>query len=214
MVWINMLVPKANMKRKEPSYIQEAGLVTRTDPAAHTELPQGQTVYVYVSTGPEIVERPVPNVVGLEIGRAKELMEQQGFKNVRYEQVESQKPENEVIYQSVAKNKEIDVNSEIIVHYSMGPHETESTEATLPAADSGENQDFSMTVTFSVPDMPEEYRLDICQGGTSEVLISKMIAPGSSSTYVLLTGRGVVFYDLYVNGEYLETRSIEFTEVE
>ena len=203
------------LKRKEPSYVLEAGLVTRTDPAEGTELPQGQTVYVYVSTGPEIVERPVPNVIGLDIERARELMDQQGFKNVRYEQVESQKPENEVIYQSVAKNKEVDVNAEIIVHYSEGPR-VEVTETTAPAGTvPGINvEKFSMTVTFSVPEREEEYRLDICLGGTNDVLISKLIAPGSTSTYVELTGRGLVAYDLYVNGEYLETKSIEFTEVE
>ena len=202
------------LKRKEPSYVLEAGLVTRTDPAADTELPQGQTVYVYVSTGPEIVERSVPNVIGLDIDRARELMDQQGFKNVRYEQVESQKPVNEVIYQSVAK-KDIDVNAEIIVHYSKGLLEAEQQPApTTGAIPEAGMEKFSMTVTFSVPEWTEEYRLDICLGGTNDVLISKMIAPGSTSTYVELTGRGLVAYDLYVNGEYLETKSIEFTEVE
>jgi len=205
------------LKRKEPSYVLEPGLVTRTDPAAKTMLPAGQTVYVYVSTGPEIEERVVPNVVGLEISRAKELMTQQGFKNVRYEQVESQKPKDEVIYQSVAKNTEIDVESEIIVHYSLGPQAvTEPTEPvqTPPEDTDSETDKFSMTVTFSVPQRDEEYRLDICLGGTNDVLVSKMIAPGSSSTYVELTGEGLVAYDLYANGEFLETKSIEFTEVE
>ena len=206
------------LKRKEPSYVLEAGLVTRTDPAARSMLPAGQTVYVYVSTGPEIVERPVPNVIGLDIGRAKELMTQQGFKNVRYEQVESQKPKDEVIYQSVGKNKEVDVNAEIIIHYSEGPKElppTTQPAATLPEPDPGSSMEkIEMTVTFGVPEREEEYRLDICLGGTKDVLVSKMIAPGSASTYVELTGRGLVAYDLYVNGEYLETRSIEFTEVE
>jgi len=205
------------LKRKEPSYVLEEGLVTRTDPAAQSQLPEGQTIYVYVSTGPEIVERPVPNVVGLEIGRAKELMEQQGFKNVRYEQVESQRPENEVIYQSVAKNKEVDINAEIIVHYSEGPRiqERPTVPETHPQENPGNTMEkFTMTVTFSVPEREEEYRLDICLGGTNDVLVSKMIAPGSTSTYAELTGRGLVAYDLYVNGEYLESRSIEFTEVE
>jgi len=164
------------------------------------------------------VERSVPNVIGLEISRAKELMEQQGFKNVRYEQVESQKPKNEVIYQSVAKNKEVDVNSEIIIHYSEGPKElpqpTQPT-VTLPENTPGSSTEkIEMTVTFAVPEREEEYRLDICLAGTRDVLVSKMIAPGSTSTYAELTGRGLVAYDLYVNGEYLESRSIEFTEVE
>ena len=206
------------LKRKEPSYVLEAGLVTRTDPAAKTQLPAGQTVYVYVSTGPEIVERPVPNVIGLEIDRARELMEQQGFRNVRYEQVESQKPEGEVVYQSVGKNKEVDVDSEIIIHYSEGPKEvTLPTQETVsqPESTPGAMEKIEMTVTFAVPEREDEYRLDICLAGTNDVLASKMVTPGTSSVYVRLSGRGLVAYDLYVNGTYLETtNSIEFTEVE
>ena len=207
------------LKRKEPSYVLEAGLVTRTDPAAKTMLPAGQTVYVYVSTGPEIVERPVPNVVGLEISRAKELMEQQGFKNVRYEQVESQRPRDEVIYQSVGKNKEVDVNAEIIIHYSEGPREeTQPAPETQPQPESApENplEKVEMTVTFAVPEREEEYRLDICLAGTNNVLVSKMVTPGTSSVYERLSGRGLVAYDLYVNGIYLETTNpIEFTKEE
>ena len=207
------------LKRKEPSYVLEAGLVTRTDPAAKTKLPAGQTVYVYVSTGPEIVERPVPNVIGLEISRAKELMEQQGFKNVRYEQVESQKPKDEVIYQSVGKNTEVDVDSEIIIHYSEGPkEELEQIPETEPPSVNNTDADtekIEMTVTFAVPERDEEYRLDICLAGTNDVLASKMVTPGTGSIYVRLSGRGMVAYDLYVDGNYFETtNSIEFTEVE
>ena len=207
------------LKRKEPSYVLEAGLVTRTDPAAKSKLPAGQTVYVYVSTGPEIVERPVPNVVGLEINRAKELMEQQGFRNVRYEQVESQKPKDEVIYQSVGKNKEVDIDSEIIIHYSEGPkEETLSTEPTTvqPEVDPGSSTEkIEMTVTFAVPERDTEYRLDICLAGTNDVLVSKMVTPGTTCIYERLSGRGLVTYDLYVNGVYLETTiPYEFTKVE
>ena len=209
------------LKRKEPSYVLEAGLVTRTDPAADTELPQGQTVYVYVSTGPEIVERSVPNVIGLDIERARELMDQQGFKNVRYEQVDSQKPENEVIYQSVAKNKEVDVNSEIIIHYSKGPQEeTQPSQSTQPEVvvpeNPGSNTDkMEMTVTFTVPERDTEYRLDVCLAGTSDVLFSKMVPPGTTNIYERLSGRGLVTYDLYVDGMYLETTMpIEFTKEE
>ena len=206
------------LKRKEPSYVLEPGLVTRTDPAAKTQLTAGQTVYVYVSTGPEIVERPVPNVVGLEISRAKELMEQQGFKNVRYEQVESQKPKDEVIYQSVGKNKEVDVDSEIIIHYSEGPKEvTEPTQA-VPAPElnpGSSTEKIEMTVTFAVPDREEEYRLDVCLAGTNDVLFSKMVTPGTTCVYERLSGRGLVAYDLYVDGTFLETTNpIEFTKEE
>ena len=206
------------LKRKEPSYVLEAGLVTRTDPAAKTQLSAGQTVYVYVSTGPEIVERPVPNVIGLEISRARELMDQQGFKNVRYEQVESQKPKDEVIYQSVEKNKEVDVDSEIIIHYSEGPQDVaESTAATQPVENNptGSTEKTEMTVTFAVPERETEYRLDVCLAGTNDVLFSKMVTPGTVCVYERLSGRGLVSYDLYVDGTFLETtQPIEFTKEE
>ena len=203
------------LKKKESSYIYEAGQVTRTDPAAGTQLKQGETVYIYISTGPEVVEETMPNVVGLEVDRAMELMDQLGFTNVRYEQVESQKPMGQVIYQSVAKNTDVDVSSEIIIHYSEGPKETEppTTEATRPAetaATAPEETNASWTVTFSVPEREEEFRLDICLAGTKDVLASKMVAPGSTSVFVDLPGAGLVDYDLYIDGTYYDTRSIEF----
>ena len=203
------------LKKKESSYIYEAGQVTRTDPAADTELKQGETVYVYVSTGPEIVEKPMPHVVGLEVVRAKELLDQQGFNKVRYEEVESQKPAGQVVYQSVEKNKNIDVNAEIIIHYSAGPQETQAptTEATLPPDNTEPEETKAIwTVTFSVPQREEEFRLDVCLAGTGNVLASKMIAPGSTSAFVELSGTGLVAYDLYIDGEYYDTKTIEWTK--
>ena len=108
------------LTRKEASYVYEAGTVTRTDPTSGTELKDGQTVYIYISTGPDLVEEKMPDVLGLEIGRAKELLNQLGFTNVRAEAVESSKPKDQVVYQSVEKNTMVDVTAEIIIHYSQG----------------------------------------------------------------------------------------------
>ena len=204
------------LKRREPSYIYEAGLVTRTDPPAKSELTLGDTVYLYISTGPEIVERPMPNVVGLDVDRAEELLTGQGFVNVRYERMESQKPAGEVIYQSVAKNTEVDVESEIIIHYSEGPAQTEApativTEPTVGEAES-EPQDVAITAAFTLPEKDAEYRLDICISGTKDVVESKMIPPGTSSTMVELSGRGTVYYDLYINGEFECQKKVTFTD--
>ena len=204
------------LTKKEPSYIYDEGLVTRTDPTAGTELSQGQTVYIYVSTGPEIVERPMPNVVGLDLDRAQELLVGQGFTKVRYEEMESTKPAGEVIYQSVAKNTEIDIDSEIIIQYSSGTVIiTEGTDVTAPTTEApviDDGQPPEISVAFAIPEREEEYRLDICISGTTEVLQSKMIAPGTSSTMVLLSGRGTVYYDLYINGEFECEKKVTFTD--
>ena len=119
----------------------------------------------------------------------------------------------------MGKNKEVDIDSEIIIHYSEGPKEESlSTEPTTvqPEVDPGSSTEkIEMTVTFAVPEREEEYRLDVCLAGTNNVLFSKLVSPGTKSVYERLSGRGLVAYDLYVNGEYLETTEpIEFTKVE
>ena len=197
------------LKKKEASYVYEAGIVTRTDPAADSEVTAGQTIYIYVSTGPEVVETSMPNVVGLELNRAKELMEQMGFTNVRYEPTESSRPENEVVYQSVGKNETVDVSTEIIVQYSSGVAETVETEP--PAQTGSEATTPPFSVSWVVPERDEEYRLDVCLGGTKDVLFSKLIPPGARTVLLDLSGSGVVYYDLYIDGEFAETKTVDFS---
>ena len=200
------------LKKKEASYVYEAGVVTRTDPAADSEVTAGQTIYIYVSTGPEVVEVSMPNVVGLELSRAKELLTQMGFTNVRYEQMESPKPANEVIYQSVAKNETVDASSEVIIQYSTGVVETVPQVKDDPMETEQEQTVPPFSVSWVVPESTEEYRLDVCLGGTRDVLFSKLIAPGAKTVLLDLTGNGTVYYDLYINGEFLETKKVVFTQ--
>lgn len=199
--------------RNEASYVYDKGQVIRTDPAQGTELTEGQAVYLYVSTGPDIVLANMPNVVGMEVSSAKELLSQLGFTNVRIESVESRKPANEVVYQSVAKNTELDVTAEIIVHYSEGPLETSAPETvpleTKPAET--EPEGITVTVSFSVPVREEEYVLHVCLHGSREILASKRVAAGVSNAMVELTGRGTMEYDLYIDGTMTDTQKVKFT---
>ena len=91
--------------RNEISYVYEAGQVIRTEPSAGTEMTAGQTVYIYVSTGPDVITAKMLNVMGLDVDKAKELLGQAGFSNVKTEEVESLKPKGEVIHQSTAKTR-------------------------------------------------------------------------------------------------------------
>ena len=194
------------LNKKEYSYVYDVGTVTRTDPAAGEEVTEGQTVYIYISTGPDVQKETMPNVVGMELDRVKELMTQMGFTNVRYEQVESQKPLNEVVYQSVTKNTDTDVNAEIIIHYSGGPQE-DVTEATEPEETM---EPTTITVSWEVPEKPIEYRLEICLAGTKDILESKLVPPNTASTYVELTGSGTQEFDLYIDGVFECTKTVVF----
>ena len=186
----------------------EKGLVIRTDPAAGADVKEGQTVYLYVSSGPAVVTAIMPEVVGKDLELVKELMTQLGFQNVRYDPMESQKPKNEVIYQSVAKDTELDVTSEVIIQYSEGPAETQPPETT----ESTQNEEITITYPVDVPDRQVEYRLEICLKGSTEVLTSKLVPPGTTRTYVDLTGSGTMEFDLYVDGAFLSSLAVEFTE--
>jgi len=202
------------LTRYEASFVYEAGLVTRTDPVAETELAAGQTVYFYVSTGPSVVEAKMPNVVGMEADRAKELLNQLGFNKIKTEYVESQKPKDQVIYQSVTSGDEVDVSTEITLLLSEGPVETTAPttqpqeENTAPTESQPEPS--TVTIGIEVPVREQDYALDVCLKGTTDAITTKLVAAGSGNTTLLLTGSGVVYYDLYIDGEYESTLKVEF----
>ena len=204
------------LTRTEASYVYEAGVVTRTDPAVNTELAVGQTVYLYVSSGPSVVEQKMPNVVGMQVDVAKNVLTQLGFENVKTEVVESQKPKDEVIYQSVTAETETDVSSEITLLLSEGPAETTAPETTVPAAaettvpTEPKEELITVRLGIEVPVREEDYALDVCLKGTTDAITTKLVAAGSGNTTLVLSGIGTVEYDLYIDGEYESTLKVMF----
>ena len=64
---------------EESSDTVAAGLVTRTDPAEGEELTDGQTVKLYISTGPAILEIQMPDIVNRKISAAEAVLDMQGI---------------------------------------------------------------------------------------------------------------------------------------
>ena len=96
--------------------------MVRTEPAAGTELTDGQTVKLYVSTGPERVTQKMPNVLNVEKEMAMQVLDQLGFKNVSTTTVFSSKvTKGNVVTQSETANAMIDVTTHIILEISDGP---------------------------------------------------------------------------------------------
>lgn len=95
--------------------------VIRTEPEANTELVDGQTIKIYVSTGPEVQLGKMPDVVGLDAERAIQMLDQYGFTNVTPVNVKSDKPVGQVVRQSETKYAEIDVKTPITIEISEGP---------------------------------------------------------------------------------------------
>ena len=108
--------------RYDASDTYEAGQVIRTEPSAGSSLQPGQTVNLWVSTGPKVILKRMPDVMGLTREAAEKVLDPLGFKNTTFTEVDSDEPKGTIVYQSVPKYKELDVTTEISFEVSKGPN--------------------------------------------------------------------------------------------
>ncbi len=186
--------------REESSETHAPGLVTRTEPAANMVVIEGQSIHIYVSTGPSVVSQSMPNVIGMTSDVAKKVLEGMGFQNLRIEGVESHKPEGEVVYQSVEKGTPTDVTAEIIIHYSLGEEETQP-----------EEEEVEESFSFNVPERDTEYTLTVCPKGSSSPVATETIPAGTDLVMIDLIGKDVMYVDLYVDGVFWGEQRVEFS---
>ena len=167
--------------------------VIRTEPAAGDKLTTGQTVTIYVSTGPKKVK--MPDVVGKSADVAQEILKYAGFTVVTAtEYVDSEMPKDQVVFQSVEKDTEVSVDTEIVLKLSKGP---------VPV-------DVTKTVTFNLlDDMLEPYTLTI-KDEAGAVILTQTITDGQPTVDMQLTGSGVKVYEIFINDMYFATQKVDF----
>ena len=95
-----------------------AGQVVKTDPQQGAPLERGQTVVIYLSKGPDKVK--VPNVIGKSRDQAERLLNNNGFKKIRFETEESDQEKDTVTRLSVNVNEAVSLDTEIVVYLSEG----------------------------------------------------------------------------------------------
>ena len=101
------------------------GRVTRTEPASKSELSKGQQVTVYISKGNGKVD--VPQVIGLDVVSAINLLKENGLK-YEIRRVFSETEEKDRVFgQSEAPNSQVEKNTIVILEVSDGPAPTEPT---------------------------------------------------------------------------------------
>ncbi len=199
------------MVRDEANDQVEKGYIIRTEPEAGTELTPGQKIILVVSTGPEIKTAKVPNVVGSDLENAVKILYGNGFKNLRYEEVESSKPKGEVVRQSINKNEEVDVTTEIVLEISLGPVETTVPPTTQPEVTDPELVTKKITIMLPTG-MTEPYELALRQGEV-DILDPVTIDDVTQTELIVeLTGFDIQRYQLYVNDEpYGDPIYVDFT---
>ena len=200
--------------KEEPSDEFAAGEIIRTDPAADTELTEGQEIKLFVSSGPDQTLGKVPDVVGKDVEHAKDLLNVAGFFDIKTEPVASEEVKGTVLYQSERKDQEINVKTQILLQISEGPAET--TEAPTEEETEPENQPtvigpVSKTVDFELPARENAYVLSIYLDGQA-VIESTEIQPGTAVYTVELTGEGTKVYELRIDGEFERNQEVKFTD--
>ena len=98
------------------------GYVISTEPAANEKVAAGTTVKIIVSTGPDSVLIPVPQLKGLSKDAAVAKLESNNLSVGSVEYVESDLEAGTVIWQSVAANTEVEAHYKISLQISSGPN--------------------------------------------------------------------------------------------
>ena len=176
---LNMQGVKIDIQVKEENNdtIEKGGII-RTEPAAGEMMKTGDTVTIYISSGPKTAK--MPNLLGKSLKDALELLEYAGFTNVKYDvYVENSAPRDQVLYQSVEMNVEVALNTKIQLQLSTGEKE----------------------VVFGlVEGMVEPYSVKIVRKDTEKVVFEGTMAEGKSEVKLKLTGKGTVTYVITIEG--------------
>lgn len=161
----------------------ELGKVIRTEPAYNEPVRTGDTVKIYISAAQKA---KMPNVLDKDIQAALDLLEYAGFTNVKYDTyVDSDKPKDTVVSQSVPKDEEVSVDEEIVLELSKGP-------------EPGTKQH-----TFKLlPDMPEDYKVKIVNKDSGKTVYEGTVKAGVAEVTVELKDTGKQTYEVYINDTY------------
>ena len=177
------------------------GCVIRTEPEKDTELTSGQKVTLWISSGKEVVTAKMPDVVGSSVLDAVKMLKEYGFGAPELERVESNKPKDEVISQSVLKNTEVDVTTNIVLKISKGQEEN-----TPPEKTATKNVTYSIDDDLSIDNHTMELKLN------NKVVKTIKIEANKPQVEFALTGKGKQIYEVWIDGVLQEELPVDFNE--
>lgn len=106
--------------------------VITTNPEPGDTIPAGATVYMTVSSGPNVVTVQMPNLIGLSRSVAVSKIEGSNLSLGTITLVESEMQVGTVIWQSVQAYTTVNEHTKVYLQVSSGPKETEPPETTPP----------------------------------------------------------------------------------
>ena len=192
--------------RREASATVASGVIIKTEPVENTALTEDQIIYLTVSTGPAVEMARVPGVVGQNVELAQKLLNASGFYNIEVQEVESSRPQGEVLYQSVTAQKEVSTETKIVLRI---PKIIVVTVPTIPPETEQPDDYVPKVVDIALPDdMMEDYVLTIYNGTT--VVEERDIPVGTIYTQVVLYGKGTMQFQVMIAETIQWTITVDF----
>lgn len=205
---------KVSKKFKEDEEVPKDRVISTT-PAAHEMLPQGSTVIIVGSTGAKDKPISMPKLTGMPISEAIKRCDEYHL-SYTIENKDSEKPEGEVIGQSINPNEIVSRDNTVILYVSTGKtSELESTvNISIPALSTGEFE-FRFYIGGVLDTTATEVR-DISLSSSREIKYVVKGMPGDTKELAVKvksvnTGKDGVFYEMRV--EFPEDGDPQQTEV-
>ena len=196
-----------NIETTEVESEKTKGVVITQSEEKNTDVDVTATIYLEYSAGKQVEKVNMPNVLGQNLSTAIGVLKANGFTDIKYESVASDKDRDTVVKQSIPEGFEVEVTAEVVLQYSEGPEETT---APTTAPTTGQEPVVTQSYTLTLPTgMTEAYTLELRQNGVN-VLEPYQAQPTENSVEVQLTGSGVQTYELYVNGAFHSKVTVDF----
>ncbi len=166
-------------------------------------VPEGTSINLIVSDGPEIKYVIVPNVIGDDIEKAKELLTSKGLiVETKYEYNENVEKDT-IVWQDLTANSEVEENTTINLTVSNGPEDIEEPD---PNDNSGTGDDdiINSNLSITLPKDKSEVEVKIyrIQDGVREVIYNEVHSSSEDSISVLVTGKRNAKYEVYFDGKF------------
>ena len=163
---------------EETSNTVQEGYIIRTEPATNENVKTGDTITLYVSTGPK--KAKMPDLRGEDIATALKMLNAAGFTNITYEEyVESEEPLDTVVEQSVEAGEEVPITTTVVLKLSEGPKPKEVTK---------------MVKFGLMEDSLEPYAVKIVRKDTGDVVFDATMPASQAVIELELAGIGKVTY--------------------
>ena len=195
-----------DLEMEPPEYAYDdaitKGNVVSSLPMYNEPLVPGTKVKLVISMGPEVQKVTMPSVKELTEARAKKMIEDlELICNV--EQVTSDRPAGEVIYQSIPANSEISKGTSVTIQVSTGPQTTPGTNPSDP----GDVK--TKIISIALPTDREKVQVKVTVGGVScyDAPVNTTI---NSEISLSIPGSGTQEVVIYFDGAESDRYNVDF----